>query len=531
MEGAATPGSGEPPATTGLRIVFRAPVLFDLPLAGLRATGSVEGGLDITEDRLRDGCLRLGWRSADASADHAETELPLRLPLAGEEPTAFTVELPAGLLPRGAGQVTATLLDAVGDVRALAVHGVAAPPLAELPLRDAVVELPLRGTRLVDLPIVALDKGPAAFAGPAEEDLRIAMRPPTEVPLPRLAEADVAAMHAAGGAAKRFIAPRYPLNGLWVAVLRNASVMGQHGLVVTRGGIAEESWVGDHPKVPRPQQLTPFLREWRAPPLRCGDVGMWWAGPWRKLNYYHTHGEALCGLVQLEMFRDLAGVPDFDILLPNLSGWAKEAVDLLGLDARRIRFIGNDCVQPERLYWASGNIRHNVGIEPLLRLVCRRIRAAALAREEAAQVASPLGEGAEVVYVARTDSPFRPLRNEPELIEALRRRGVRIFVASGLRYAEQVLALSRARVVIGPHGAGLTNIGFAEAGALVVEIHPHHYTTPLYFRFAHVMGHRYRAFTAPPSSDMQDDDPKAWRLDLDAFLGFLDPLLEAEAKR
>jgi hypothetical protein len=385
--------------------------------------------------------------------------------------------------------------------------------------------------RLSDLPLRPLGEATRATGAAGAEDVRFLMRDASEVELPSLNGADAAAMKAAGGSNKRFMSRSYPLNGLWVATLRDAVVMGQSSLVVTRAGVAEESWVGDHPRVPPYFQLRSFFQRWPAEPVRCGDAGMWWAAPWRKLNYYHTHGEALCGLVQIEMFRDLAGVPEFDILLPNLSGWAKEAVELLGLDERRIRYIGETCVQPERLYWASGTIRHNVGIEPLLRLVCRRIRTAALAREAAGRDASPLAEGRpEIVYVARTDSPIRPLRNEPELIEALRRRGVRIFVAQGLSYTEQVLALARARVVIGPHGAGLTNIGFAERGALVVEIHPHFFTSPLYFRFAHLLGQRYRAFTAPPAPPPGDPEPRAWTIDVQGFLDMLDPLLEAEAR-
>ncbi|WP_237213218.1 glycosyltransferase family 61 protein [Falsiroseomonas oryziterrae] len=514
---AAAPRTGD-----AFRIGFAAPRLLHLPFAGLRAAGEVagEGGM------AGPGRVVLDWLGSDGSSLRRE-ETTIELPAPGAAPAAFRFEFRDDSLPAGPGRAIATLLD--GDDAVLAISAVETLVLrvADLPLRDQQVALPLRSMRIEDLPAFPLGASvPAAGEG---ADHRLVMRAPAPVQLLPMDAADLAGMLAANGLPKRFSQRSYPLNGLWVGVMHGATVMGQTGCVVGAGGIADESWGALHPRTPPFYQIRPFLEPW-SEPERCGDVGIWWAAPWRKHNYYHTHAEPLAALVQLEMFRDLGGAPDFDILLPDLSGWTKEAVDLLGLDDRRVRTIGRRCLQPERLYWPSAVLRMNVGIEPLLRSVCRRIRAAALARAEAGTLRLPEAAGRpELIYVARTDSTIRPMLNEPELIEALRARGVRIFVSAELGYAQQVLTASRARVVIAPHGAGLTNIGFAARDALVVEIHPHFYTSPLYLRFAQVLGQRYRAFTAP-EADPAETEAKAWRLDVPAFLAFLDPLLEAEAK-
>lgn len=512
-------------------IVFDTAHLLHLPLAGLRAAGRVEGALPAADAALRDGQLVLTWVAGSEARPIRRDTLPLQLPVPGDPPAPFVVQFLDETLPPGAGRVEATLLDAAGEVRAVAEARCAVLGLADLPLRDGAIELPLRGTRLVDLPLRPLGQELKELARGHRADFRVGMREPTEVALPRLAEGDVHAMHLAKGAAKRFIGRAYPLNGLWVGVLHGATVMGQTGTVVSRDGIVGESWGMDQARVHPAYQMRAFQEAWPAEPLRCGDAGIWWCGPWRKLNYYHTHGEFFAALAQLEMFRDLAGVPEFDILLPDLGGWARDAVELFGLDARRIRFLGRDCIQPERLYWASGVLKHNVGIEPLIRAFSRRVRSAALARAAAGTLCLPDAPGRpQMIYIARTDAPIRPMLNEAELIEALRARGVRIFVAAELSYPQQVLACAGARVVIGPHGAGLTNIGFADRDALVVEIHPHFYTTPLYFRLAQVGGQRYRAFTAPEATTPEETARRAWRIDVPAFMDFLDPLLEAEAK-
>jgi len=317
---------------------------------------------------------------------------------------------------------------------------------------------------------------------------------------------------------------------LWVAELEHATVFGDSGVVVGRDGIAGESWLSEHPRIPPYMQARPFLKGWPSEPVACGDVAIWWAGAWQKPQYYHTHAEAMAALIQLEIFRDLAGGSDFEILLPRLSGWPAEAIELLGLDTSRLRPVGDDILRPSRLFWPSAAIRQNLVIEPLLRLYFRRIRAAVRMRAATGGIALPDGaEPAQAVYIARLDSPIRRMRNEAELIERLRGLGVTIFVAQGLSYAQQVLALSRARVVIGPHGAGLTNMGFAPRGAMLAELHPASFVSPLYFRLTQLLDQRYRAFTAPVAQGASDSEPGAWSLDIAAFLDWLDPILAAEA--
>jgi capsular polysaccharide biosynthesis protein len=62
------------------------------------------------------------------------------------------------------------------------------------------------------------------------------------------------------------------------------------------------------------------------------------------------------------------------------------------------------------------------------------------------------------------------MHNEAELAEALRPLGFTTFVAGQAPVIEQIRAFSRARVIVGAHGAGLTNLIFAPPGAFVLEI-------------------------------------------------------------
>lgn len=62
------------------------------------------------------------------------------------------------------------------------------------------------------------------------------------------------------------------------------------------------------------------------------------------------------------------------------------------------------------------------------------------------------------------------LRNEAEILAALRPRGFEPVLAERLTMAEQIALFSGAEMVCGPHGAGLANMLHAPADAILIEI-------------------------------------------------------------
>jgi capsular polysaccharide biosynthesis protein len=74
------------------------------------------------------------------------------------------------------------------------------------------------------------------------------------------------------------------------------------------------------------------------------------------------------------------------------------------------------------------------------------------------------------IFVSRRENPVRVLLNESELERALRPFGFETVVPGKMTVREQVRAFSGADVIVAVHGAGLTNLLYAPAGARVVEI-------------------------------------------------------------
>lgn len=98
--------------------------------------------------------------------------------------------------------------------------------------------------------------------------------------------------------------------------------------------------------------------------------------------------------------------------------------------------------------------------------------------------------GPEKVYLRR-GAVKRRLVNESELEAALAAAGFVSFEPGRLTVSEQAKLLGSARWIVAPHGAALTNLIFAPAGARVLELtHPEH-KNECFPNIAATCGHHY----------------------------------------
>jgi capsular polysaccharide biosynthesis protein len=76
------------------------------------------------------------------------------------------------------------------------------------------------------------------------------------------------------------------------------------------------------------------------------------------------------------------------------------------------------------------------------------------------------------IYVTRRTARMRRVANEDELTPLLERFGIQVIDPGGLSFAKQAALFACAEFIIGPHGAGLTNMVLAPALRTVVELLP-----------------------------------------------------------
>ena len=153
------------------------------------------------------------------------------------------------------------------------------------------------------------------------------------------------------------------------------------------------------------------------------------------------------------------------LVLPKLTQWQEDALRLLGhgdvprvtveLTGQQYSFAEveySDILAGSTAFSRSATVTD----------VFRRLRDA---------VETPVKRD-RLLYVARTDTAHRKMRNEPALIQGLRTRGFEIIEAGRMTLEEQITTFKGASVIVGPHGAGLTNVVFCLPGTILYEIVP-----------------------------------------------------------
>jgi len=175
-------------------------------------------------------------------------------------------------------------------------------------------------------------------------------------------------------------------------------------------------------------------------------------------NFSHWLERNLLKLAVLET----AGVDDTLPLLVNddLRGYQREYLRLVGVPPERLMPVPRGLLVACRKVAVPVTLRNR----PRMRLGIDWLRA-----RVAGHMAAP-GAARDLVFVSRRDSSLRVMHNEAELEAALKPLGFATFVAGEAPVTEQIRVFSRARAIVGAHGAGLTNLVFAPPGAFVLEI-------------------------------------------------------------
>lgn len=94
----------------------------------------------------------------------------------------------------------------------------------------------------------------------------------------------------------------------------------------------------------------------------------------------------------------------------------------------------------------------------------------------------------------------------------LERRGFERVELEDLPVRDQIAMFAEASVVVGPHGAGLTNTLATAAGAWLVELHPGDEVNYVYWLQAGVLGLRYAFLAGSPPVGPRDFTVDAQRL-------------------
>ena len=162
------------------------------------------------------------------------------------------------------------------------------------------------------------------------------------------------------------------------------------------------------------------------------------------------------GLPRLALVEERFNLADLGFIVSACHGRAmqevyEDSLALFGIRRDQIVEIGEEPVAVDRLIYPSPMTERLWHIAP---------RCVSVLEQLAARVrAHPCGRPR--VYVSRNNAGRRRLRNEAELLPVLRQHGFLIVEPEVLTLYQQIGLFRNARIVVGDHGAALTNVAFA----------------------------------------------------------------------
>lgn len=175
-------------------------------------------------------------------------------------------------------------------------------------------------------------------------------------------------------------------------------------------------------------------------------------------NYYHWH---LHALPRLQTFKEAGLLDDSLLFLPkkyrNYS-FAIPSLEKFGVDARRIIFL------PGKSNLKTKECALALFAPNFPDLVCK------IKSVLTANIKSFFIDFGEKIYISRKKQKLRNIENNSEFLALVEKYGFREICLEDHSYEEQIYIMSKARYVIAPHGAGITNILFMQGNSSLLEL-------------------------------------------------------------
>ncbi|MFM9268116.1 tetratricopeptide repeat protein [Tychonema sp. BBK16] len=125
----------------------------------------------------------------------------------------------------------------------------------------------------------------------------------------------------------------------------------------------------------------------------------------------------------------------------------------------------------------------------------------------------------ERIYISRQKASYRRIVNDEEVMSFLEKFGFRSVQLETMSVAEQAACLAAAKVVVAPHGGGLTNLVFCSPGTKVIEIFSPIYVPYCYWMISNLCGLEHYYLIGDLLDDLTIEKPvhKNMHLDLNSL--------------
>lgn len=196
--------------------------------------------------------------------------------------------------------------------------------------------------------------------------------------------------------------------------------------------------------------------------------------PWIVKNYYHWMLEFL---PKISVFLDPPDeamaelLKDAKIILPfSPSGWMSQSLTMLGISEEQVYVAPREHLKVDQLIFISeyGNL-YNLPFWAIKWL-----------RNRFSSYMNISGLESKRIYITRRKAATRHVQNEDQVLQMLSRYGFRDVILEDMSLADQIALFSQAEVIVGPHGAGFSNLVFSTGATLIDIFEPKHVNACFY---------------------------------------------------
>ncbi len=178
-------------------------------------------------------------------------------------------------------------------------------------------------------------------------------------------------------------------------------------------------------------------------------------------NYYHWH---ICALKKLLILKEKNLIKGSKLFLPikyRSYKFVLPSLKKFGIEESQIVFLR----RKSNIKVAETILFEDAGHHPIIFREIQKILVDNTKKID-------LGFGSRI-YISREKQALRYVENEKEVVELLEKYGFKKVVMEHFSYDEQISICSQIKYLVGPHGAGLTNLFFVPSDASLLEM-----TTP-----------------------------------------------------
>lgn len=226
-------------------------------------------------------------------------------------------------------------------------------------------------------------------------------------------------------------------------------------------------------------------------------------------GYFHWMCRILPKLWVLEQFN--ISIDQFDYILVNAGDYKFKHVSFeeFNIPKEKIIFTENEDVFHCNQLFIINNIRYHIeGIEYVKNKLLSIV----------------IDNYPKRIYISRQKARFRKIINEQILIDYLISKDFKIINFEDYSLQEQAFLINNCDILIGTHGAGFTNIIFANPKMKFIEIFPDNYVNVNYWFYSNIKHITYYYYLA--KSIIINKDSNINRMDLEINNNFLEKLNE-----